>query len=118
MAGTRNDALRGRILASLLNSSSTEFQAILEPSMSILLADALSISPVQAADPAIPLHQSSSGLSPPVRRNGWWSWLDRQHERKALREIADDPHLLKDLGLTREQALREAAKPFWLWFLL
>jgi uncharacterized protein YjiS (DUF1127 family) len=30
-----------------------------------------------------------------------------------LREIADDPHLLCDLGLTREQALREAAKPFW-----
>jgi uncharacterized protein YjiS (DUF1127 family) len=31
----------------------------------------------------------------------------------ALRGIADDPHLPGDLGLTREQALREAAKPFW-----
>ncbi|MGY2811129.1 uncharacterized protein YjiS (DUF1127 family) [Bradyrhizobium sp. USDA 4506] len=31
----------------------------------------------------------------------------------ALRAIADDPHLLRDLGLTREQALREASKPFW-----
>ena len=86
--------------------------------MSILLADALSIPPVQAADPAIPLHQSSSGAAPAVRRRGWWSWLDQRHERKVLREIADDPHLLKDLGLTREQALREAAKPLWLWFLL
>lgn len=86
--------------------------------MSILLTDVLSIPPPEVADPAIPLHQSSSGLSPSVHRRGWWSWLDRQHERKALRDIADDPHLLKDLGLTREQALREAAKPFWLWFLL
>jgi uncharacterized protein YjiS (DUF1127 family) len=31
----------------------------------------------------------------------------------ALREIADDPHLLRDLGLTRDEALREAARPFW-----
>jgi uncharacterized protein YjiS (DUF1127 family) len=30
-----------------------------------------------------------------------------------LRAIADDPHLLRDLGLTREQALEEADKPFW-----
>ncbi|MGY4625421.1 DUF1127 domain-containing protein [Bradyrhizobium sp. USDA 4486] len=37
---------------------------------------------------------------------------------QSLREIVDDPHMLKDLGLTREQALCEAAKPFWLWFLL
>ena len=86
--------------------------------MSILLTDVLSIPPPQAADPAIPLHQSSSGPRPAIRRHGWWSWLDRHHERRTLREIADDPHMLKDLGLTREQALREAAKPFWLWFLL
>jgi len=89
-----------------------------EPTMSILLTDVLSTAPPEAAEPAVQLHQSSSGLSPPDRRRGWWSWLDRQHERKALRDIADDPHLLKDLGLTREQALREAAPPFWLWFLL
>lgn len=86
--------------------------------MSILPADVLSIPPPQAADPAIPLHQSSSGVLPVGRRYGWLSWLDRQHERKALRVIADDPHLLKDLGLSREEALREAAKPMWLWFLL
>lgn len=80
--------------------------------MSILLTDMSSIPPPQAADPGIPVHQSSSGSQ--YRRPGWWSWLDRRLQRIALREIADDPHLLKDLGLTREQALREAAKPFWL----
>ncbi|WP_439400267.1 DUF1127 domain-containing protein (plasmid) [Bradyrhizobium sp. PMVTL-01] len=39
--------------------------------------------------------------------------LDRPFQRMALREIADDPHLLRDIGLTRDEALREAAKPFW-----
>jgi uncharacterized protein YjiS (DUF1127 family) len=85
----------------------------LEPSMSILLTDTLSIPPVQAAQPVTALHQSSSRRSPAIRRPGWWCWLDRPLQRIALREIADDPHLLGDLGLTREEALREAAEPFW-----
>jgi uncharacterized protein YjiS (DUF1127 family) len=81
--------------------------------MSILLTDISSIPPPQAADPHGSLHQSSSGTSTGVSLPGWWSWLDRWHQRAAFREIADDPHLLKDLGLSREEALREAAKPFW-----
>lgn len=81
--------------------------------MSILLTDILSIPPVQAAGPTAAVPQSSSGTSPGARRRGWWSWLDRRRQRIALGEIVDDPHLLRDLGLTREQALREAAKPFW-----
>jgi uncharacterized protein YjiS (DUF1127 family) len=81
--------------------------------MSIILADISSIPPVQAADPTPRLHQSSSRTSPPIRPRGWWSWFDRQDERIALCKIADDPHLLKDLGLSRDEALREAAKPFW-----
>ena len=31
----------------------------------------------------------------------------------ALREIAHDPHLLNDLGLSRDEAPHEAARPFW-----
>jgi uncharacterized protein YjiS (DUF1127 family) len=81
--------------------------------MSILLTDTLSFPPVQAAEPTTPLHQSSSGTPAAIRRPVWWSWLDRPLRRIALREIADDPHLLSDLGLTREEALLEAAKPFW-----
>jgi uncharacterized protein YjiS (DUF1127 family) len=34
-------------------------------------------------------------------------------QRAALRELADDPHLLKDIGVTRQQALDEAAESFW-----
>jgi uncharacterized protein YjiS (DUF1127 family) len=30
-----------------------------------------------------------------------------------LRDLADDPHLLRDIGVTREQALEEAGKPLW-----
>ncbi|MBI5320078.1 hypothetical protein [Bradyrhizobium sp.] len=81
--------------------------------MSILLTDIFSVPPVQAAGPAAPVHQSSSGPPAAIRRPGWWSWLDRPLQRIALREIADDPRLLGDLGLSREEALREAAKPFW-----
>jgi uncharacterized protein YjiS (DUF1127 family) len=96
-----------------LNSSSNAFQAIWSLSMSVLLTDSWSIPPVHAADPAVPLHQSNSGTSLGARRPGWWSLLDRPLQRIALRDIADDPHLLRDVGLSREEALREAAKPFW-----
>ena len=40
-------------------------------------------------------------------------WRMRSCQRKALRELACRPHLLSDIGLDREQALRESAKPFW-----
>ena len=40
-------------------------------------------------------------------------WVQRRGQRRALAELARLPHLLDDVGLTRAQALREAAKPFW-----
>jgi uncharacterized protein YjiS (DUF1127 family) len=40
-------------------------------------------------------------------------WLARVRQRDALADLAEDKHLLADIGLTREQALREAGKPFW-----
>ena len=39
------------------------------------------------------------------------TWYRRASERRALAEL--DAHLLQDCGLTREQARREAEKPFW-----
>jgi uncharacterized protein YjiS (DUF1127 family) len=43
------------------------------------------------------------------------AWCRRSRGRKALRELAErsDHHLLRDIGLTREEALRAAAKWFW-----
>ena len=40
-------------------------------------------------------------------------WMARQQQRHALADLAEDKHLLADIGLTREQALREAGKPLW-----
>ena len=42
-------------------------------------------------------------------------WIARSRQRRALREIAvtNDFHLLKDIGVSQDEALREAEKPFW-----
>ena len=72
----------------------------------------------------------SSGVSPPGplshpkaqlgslvagTRSTAGRWFARSRQRRALREIAErnDFHLLKDIGVTQEVALREADKPFW-----
>jgi uncharacterized protein YjiS (DUF1127 family) len=39
--------------------------------------------------------------------------MERSRQRRDLRQLARDERLLADIGLSREQALREAAKPFW-----
>ena len=39
------------------------------------------------------------------------TWLARSQQRHALRML--DDHLLKDIGITREQARIESTKPFW-----
>jgi uncharacterized protein YjiS (DUF1127 family) len=41
------------------------------------------------------------------------TWIVRSGQRKALRELAQEGHLLSDIGLAREEAFHEAAKPFW-----
>ena len=40
-------------------------------------------------------------------------WFARSIERRALRDLTEDVRLLNDIGLDRQGALREAAKPFW-----
>ena len=53
-------------------------------------------------------HHSSIHLRPAALPARMVAWLDRPSQRMALREIADDPHLLDDIGLTRT---RRCAKP-------
>jgi uncharacterized protein YjiS (DUF1127 family) len=56
---------------------------------------------------------------PEIRRSAFTcfntvaAWTVRSNQRRALRALAQDGRLLSDIGLTREQALREAGKPFW-----
>ena len=38
-------------------------------------------------------------------------WSHRRRSRMNLSRL--DPHLLNDIGITREQAQQEAARPFW-----
>ncbi|MCA6119177.1 DUF1127 domain-containing protein [Bradyrhizobium sp. WSM 1738] len=53
------------------------------------------------------------------RRPGWGlrflDWCaqcsERSRQRQALAEL--DDHHLKDIGKTRQEAMAEAAKPFW-----
>jgi uncharacterized protein YjiS (DUF1127 family) len=41
-------------------------------------------------------------------------WIARSRQRRHLAELARwDDHLLRDIGVSREDTLREAAKPFW-----
>ena len=39
------------------------------------------------------------------------TWLQRSRQRRALAEL--DDRMLRDIIVTRSQAEREAAKPFW-----
>jgi uncharacterized protein YjiS (DUF1127 family) len=39
------------------------------------------------------------------------AWIERRRQLQALTEL--DDHLLSDVGLSREQARGEAARPFW-----
>src|SRR5262245_3294060 len=41
------------------------------------------------------------------------AWIARSSARRALRDLAEDRRRLSAVGLSREQALREADKPFW-----
>jgi uncharacterized protein YjiS (DUF1127 family) len=52
----------------------------------------------------------TTGLASMIRQ-----WAARYRQRSALREIAEsnDYHLLKDIGVSQEEAFREADKPFW-----
>ena len=38
-------------------------------------------------------------------------WIERARQRKALAAL--DDHTLRDIGITRADAQREAQKPFW-----
>jgi len=66
-----------------------------------------------SARPAARVNQLIWGTLLTVRWRALRRQWARRKQREALRELADDAHLLRDLGLTREQALEEADKPFW-----
>ena len=72
------------------------------------------------AGPAQQLHSRAHrlGIGTPSSGAKWRAlvaWLQAAHERRCQRQaLAElDNHALRDIGLSRHQAEREAAKPFW-----
>lgn len=49
-------------------------------------------------------------IVPPALRQ-LWTWYERSRQRRQLLWL--DERLRRDIGITREEALREARKPFW-----
>jgi uncharacterized protein YjiS (DUF1127 family) len=51
----------------------------------------------------------------PVTTRRWFQvvglWIERSRQRRALMHL--DDWLLDDIGITRSEAAREIAKPFW-----
>lgn len=81
--------------------------------MSTTFSEAAAYAPARPAAPDVGRHQSDSWPTPRAARRMVRFWTAPQAQRAALAELLDSAHLLADIGLTREQALRESAKPFW-----
>jgi uncharacterized protein YjiS (DUF1127 family) len=54
------------------------------------------------------LHQKNWGAALAQSWRRWCLRWTRHSQRQVLRDLADNPHLLADIGVTREQALQEA----------
>ncbi len=56
--------------------------------------------------PLPPLARALHGLTLVVL-----AWEERRQTRRSLRDL--DDHMLRDIGIPRDLALREGEKPFW-----
>jgi uncharacterized protein YjiS (DUF1127 family) len=68
---------------------------------------------MRPAGGSLQLHQKNWGAALSAAWRRWRLRWARHGQRRALRELADNPHLLRDIGVTREQALEQAGKPIW-----
>jgi uncharacterized protein YjiS (DUF1127 family) len=64
----------------------------------------------QAQSQTLLANTSSGSVVGHLLRTAWATW-DRQRQRRALLDL--DAHALRDIGITREEALNEGLKPFW-----
>ena len=58
-------------------------------------------------------HQKNWGGALSREWHRWCLRWARHSQRKVLRDLADDPHLLRDIGVSREEALNEADRRVW-----
>jgi uncharacterized protein YjiS (DUF1127 family) len=79
---------------------------------------AASIGPIRASAPARAPAPAARGMlrslagSAATAQTLVAMWLQRSRARAELEQL--DEHLLRDVGLSREQVLQETAKPFWI----
>jgi len=66
--------------------------------------------PLHVACHGFRVHQKNWGAALNQSYRRWCFRWARHSERKALRDLADDPHLLADIGVSRDEALEEAGK--------
>jgi uncharacterized protein YjiS (DUF1127 family) len=58
-------------------------------------------------------HQSGSWAAVATILRLWGVWVGRARQRDTLADLAENEHLLKDIGLIRDETLDEVNKPFW-----
>jgi uncharacterized protein YjiS (DUF1127 family) len=73
----------------------------------------MSISTMWLARRSPQAHQENWGAELGERLHGLCLRWARYGHRQSLRDLADNPHLLADIGVTREEALQEAGKFFF-----
>jgi len=56
----------------------------------------------------------ASSSTPTVLLDAARIWMARRRQRKSLQGLVEhDDRMLRDVGLSRDEVRREAAKPFW-----
>jgi uncharacterized protein YjiS (DUF1127 family) len=68
---------------------------------------------LRAAHDGFRIHQKNWGSAFARSLDRWCHRWARHSERKVLRDLADNPHLLADIGVSREEALQEAERRIW-----
>ena len=68
---------------------------------------------MRSVGPGSVLHQKNWRRSIIEGCRHWRLRWARHRQRAVLCDLIDDPHLLEDIGVTREEALREAERPVW-----
>jgi uncharacterized protein YjiS (DUF1127 family) len=68
---------------------------------------------MRAAGPSPALHQKNWRRAAVRGWRGWRLRWARHRQRAVLRDLIDDPHLLEDIGVTREEAFKEAERQVW-----
>ena len=74
----------------------------------------LASAPHRTAQPTGPAEVSRRPYSLATLRNVIATWDERKRIRWELEQMSkDNPHLIDDIGLTRQQVAAEIAKRFW-----